>query len=379
MRKVTESMKKYIAGKQHYQCANKPGSNIPGVDGYECPLWKSTDQERGNFDASGFEIDHKEEHCINHDDSLENLQALCKMCHSVKTKKFMMTRNTIQAMKKNDLNSAKYTTCDNKTSESENASKSETESESENTTFECKCGVILASKFCLKRHQNSKYCTMYVDAKREYKCKYDGCKYVSSRSDNLARHIKKCKYYVINNNTSSQSISYNAPVMDGIKLVDFATDGIDSINLTELNQIIDSLNHPVIKLIELVNLNCNKPEYHNVYYRNIKDGYGNVYENGRWISKIIRDIIAILIDAKKRDLIKIIRTKQSWLVPSAKKYLISTVKRLSNSESLKLLYKAIKLLLVNNHSVVKTTRKSINNDISNYQTNNLENNYDVEV
>ncbi len=79
-RKLSESKKKYIAGKQYYKCANKQGSNIESLKDYECPLWKSNDvNTRGCFDASGYEIDHIIEHCINQNDSDNNLQALCKM------------------------------------------------------------------------------------------------------------------------------------------------------------------------------------------------------------------------------------------------------------------------------------------------------------
>ena len=52
------------------------------------------DITKGCFDESGYEIDHIVEHSITNDDSLNNLQALCKMCHSVKTKRFMINDNS---------------------------------------------------------------------------------------------------------------------------------------------------------------------------------------------------------------------------------------------------------------------------------------------
>ncbi len=57
---------------------------------YKCPLWNNDND--GSFDESGYEVDHIVEHCITSDDSYDNLQALCKMCHSVKTKKFLINR-----------------------------------------------------------------------------------------------------------------------------------------------------------------------------------------------------------------------------------------------------------------------------------------------
>ena len=89
-RSVSEALKKQIAGKQKYKCANKPNSNLKNLEDYICPFWNKQD-DSGCFDESGYEIDHIEEHCINGNDSPENLQALCKCCHIVKTKRFMMS------------------------------------------------------------------------------------------------------------------------------------------------------------------------------------------------------------------------------------------------------------------------------------------------
>src|SRR5579863_4123889 len=90
IRNVSEAKKKNVAGKQHYKCANRPGIEIKGLTNYECPLWKIKGINQGSFDESGYDIDHIVEHSITGDDSIENLQALCKMCHSTKTKRFLM-------------------------------------------------------------------------------------------------------------------------------------------------------------------------------------------------------------------------------------------------------------------------------------------------
>lgn len=88
-RNVSTSTKKLIAGRQHYKCANTPSSDLKGLNDYKCPLWQINSDNKGSFDASGYEIDHINEHTISLDDSPDNLQALCKSCHSVKTKKFL--------------------------------------------------------------------------------------------------------------------------------------------------------------------------------------------------------------------------------------------------------------------------------------------------
>lgn len=102
---ISESTKKLIAGKQYYKCANKPNSEIRNLEKYMCPLWKINGINQGSFDESGYDIDHRIEFSICHDNSIDNLQALCKSCHSVKTRRFM--NNNINKNKKNNYISNK--------------------------------------------------------------------------------------------------------------------------------------------------------------------------------------------------------------------------------------------------------------------------------
>lgn len=71
-RKVTAAVKKRVAGKQRFTCATN-------VSDYTCPLG-------GNpFDEAGYEIDHIVELCNGGTNDESNLQALCLMCHRVKS------------------------------------------------------------------------------------------------------------------------------------------------------------------------------------------------------------------------------------------------------------------------------------------------------
>ena len=72
IRSVTESQKRRVAGRQRFSCA-------ASVQEYQCPL-------KGEpFDESGYEIDHIKELRDGGTNDLSNLQALCIMCHRVKT------------------------------------------------------------------------------------------------------------------------------------------------------------------------------------------------------------------------------------------------------------------------------------------------------
>jgi hypothetical protein len=99
MRKnLSVDFKREIAGKQHFKCANRPGSNLRGLQNYQCPLWKmSTD--RGSFDQAGYNINHIVEFSVSKDDSKSNLQALCPSCHACKTQRFQTSRKNIGGSK----------------------------------------------------------------------------------------------------------------------------------------------------------------------------------------------------------------------------------------------------------------------------------------
>lgn len=87
-RNVSESVKKRVAGRQNFKCANSTNVTVTGLENYLCTLWEIIGDKKGCFNEAGYEIDHIKEHSISHDDDEKNLQALCLQCHSVKTKRF---------------------------------------------------------------------------------------------------------------------------------------------------------------------------------------------------------------------------------------------------------------------------------------------------
>ena len=86
--KITCKIKETIINRQNNKCANSPFNPAINLADYKCPFWICNN---GYVDESGFDIDHIEEFSITYNNELNNLQALCKCCHSIKTKKFMKT------------------------------------------------------------------------------------------------------------------------------------------------------------------------------------------------------------------------------------------------------------------------------------------------
>lgn len=101
-KKISESTKILVAGRQYFKCANNNEAILDGIGEYKCPLWSGVNQ--GSFDEAGFEIDHKIEHCLTKNDDLDNLQALCKSCHQVKSKMYQRSGTAAQLRKnKSDI------------------------------------------------------------------------------------------------------------------------------------------------------------------------------------------------------------------------------------------------------------------------------------
>lgn len=67
---LSETIKKNIAGRQYYKCANRPNAKLKKIENYTCPLWAKNDENKGSFDQSGYEIDFIALH----------LHALCNCC-----------------------------------------------------------------------------------------------------------------------------------------------------------------------------------------------------------------------------------------------------------------------------------------------------------
>jgi hypothetical protein len=113
-KKLSKATKNMIAGKQRYRCANKPGIQLKGLADYECPLWKNKNIDlRGCFNEAGYVIDHIYGYSTPKHGDENNLQALCPMCHSVKTKRFLMNQNA-------DRNDPEYNDDDDDDDDDEN-------------------------------------------------------------------------------------------------------------------------------------------------------------------------------------------------------------------------------------------------------------------
>lgn len=106
----------------------------------------------------------------------------------------------------------------------------------------------------------------------------------------------------------------------------FAQDGTRCINLTDLTKIIKSDNCMFETMIININLNPDKPQHHNILYKDLKSSYGEVYEDGVWVRKKMDEILEILIDTKMDDLSKILHDVGNIINKQSRNKIKDTIK-----------------------------------------------------
>ena len=146
-----------------------------------------------------------------------------------------------------------------------------------------------------------------------------------------------------------------------INLIVFSKDGIKCLNSKDYNKLFESNKHLIEELITQVNFNPDKPEHHNVYYPDLKSGYGIVYEDNKWISKKIDEILNTLLDAKVEDLNEILNDMGDFLNKKSRAKIKKAIENTNHDSippgSRKKLMKYIKTILYNNKDMIIKTRK----------------------
>lgn len=207
------------------------------------------------------------------------------------------------------------------------------------------------------------------------------CKNTFSRKDSLDRHLPICKIGNINGNNNvvqgknnNNVQGENNIIVSGdiniksvyIILVNHGKDGTDCLSRKELGEIYKPENKTnlIENLLLKVNFDPNKPEHHNIYYSDIKSSYGEVYEDKKWNTKKINEILNTIVDAKREDLNKILQELGDVLSKKTKNKIKETIENTdySKAESRKMLLTYLKPILYNNKDVITKIRKLSENN-----------------
>ena len=340
--------------KQKFKCANFPESNLCNIGKYECKLWKHSN---GTFDEAGYQIDHMTDH----------LQLLCPPCHAVKTFNSRDNNRKISTSPLSDNDSSDDSSNHNPSDDESNHNSSDDSSNhnlSDNYSSDdysldepvsYKQGGSYECETCFKKFD-------YKDDYSEHVCRKFHCK-PGSNSNRVKRYIcDKCRrkysnkdHYnnhiciskldttisnkTTNNKTNNRSNfnndnSINIHVTNNIYAnrdnpIAFAKNRIDCLSFAEKNGI-PSANDALETIIITINLNPNKINHHNVFYKDIKNGYGIIYDGKCWIKERVSNILETLRQAREKNLLEIFYEAHFYLAAKNRSEIENFLKSLNN-------------------------------------------------
>jgi hypothetical protein len=122
-----------------------------------------------------------------------------------------------------------------------------------------------------------------------------------------------------NNNDNHGNIITNNITNNYIKIIPFGKDGTDCLSFPEKMKVFSSETSPLETIIDLVNLNPEKPENHNVGVPDLKSAYGIIYDGKKWNAEKVTEIVNSVLATKKKDLTKIGEEIKNYVKDEKKK------------------------------------------------------------
>lgn len=232
--------------------------------------------------------------------------------------------------------------------------------------YECKkCKKKFDQKSNFDKHTDRKTdCSkIKYEIKKEKKNNVcDKCNREFSRECSLKRHMNICKANkviktkVIGDNNNLHNYN-DCTINNTIKienLVVFGKEGIEHITVKDLIAILNSKTGLIESLVEKTNLDPSKPQYHNVFIKDLKSGYGDIYGEKGWKKKNINAILNTIIDTKSENINEILENYGDSFNDKIKERLKNAVqsKDYKNMESRKLMKKYLKEVLFNGSKII---------------------------
>lgn len=176
-----------------------------------------------------------------------------------------------------------------------------------------------------------------IDEKiKVYKC--PNCDKQYNKSFYLNKHVCKTNKNTISDNSINNSYNHNTNIEGDIinnnnnitinktyNLCPFAKDGTDCLTIPEKIAIFTSDQNPYEMIIIQVNLNPLKLEHHNVGIPDLHRSYGMIFNGEEWLTEKTSVILEILLNSKKKDLLKIHSEIKGWLSDSTNKTFTTTM------------------------------------------------------
>ncbi len=117
---------------------------------------------------------------------------------------------------------------------------------------------------------------------------------VKTRSKSINNNSHNTTNTMNNNNSHNTT---NNTINNNIKIVNFGSEDIYSLPKDVIDKILFQYgSDPFNVSLENIHFNDNLPQYKNIKYTNNRSNVGEIYDNEKWISKLIPEIIDEIID-----------------------------------------------------------------------------------
>tara|TARA_B100000902_G_scaffold383779_1_gene423076 strand:+ start:2638 stop:3615 length:978 start_codon:yes stop_codon:yes gene_type:complete len=172
-------------------------------------------------------------------------------------------------------------------------------------------------------------------------------KELDKRDKQIDELIKKAG---INNSTITNNIQNN------IKLLSYKDTDVSSLTDKDILKCLNHSNMCVPHLIKMIHFDPKKPENHNIYISNLKNGYVMAYDGDKWETRNRDEVITDIID-DKQGLIE--ERIENWIehgkkYPAIMKKFERYLEKKENNSVIDKIKEEIKLMLFNNRNLIKT-------------------------
>jgi hypothetical protein len=157
------------------------------------------------------------------------------------------------------------------------------------------CDKPFSRSDILKRHEKTKLHQRLLLLKETNQTKNNDINQPKNNNINL-----------IKNNDTKQIMHDKNDIINNYQFISpFGNEEIDELTPEEKLNIFLSKINPIIEITLMTNLNPSMFKYHNIGFKDIRSGWGLIYNNKTWQKKDIQRIMNELLRSKKRDLLKI--------------------------------------------------------------------------
>jgi len=170
------------------------------------------------------------------------------------------------------------------------------------------------------------------------------------------KQIEKLMEKLEINHTNNTNNTFNT-IIQNITLLSYNETDTSHLTYNDYKTCINTRNWCIVKIIEKIHFNPNKPENRNIYISNIKSNYVMVYQDGVWQITDNYDLIDNMYDTKQEliaDWLEIDKESKKDLKKDFERFL----ELKDDDKNVKILYNHVKLLLYNNRP-----QKQIQNQI----------------